>query len=112
MHKLVSAALAVCLLLPGLGLAEAKCYRMLGCTDQDRFSLGDLTSEPDCQYLYEMRNGIYAEHHLCFRTQRAIATFGNDGCVSYDPGAIGLNRVEMNNAATIAQAESALGCPR
>ncbi len=58
-----------------------------------------------------MRNAIYAEHHDCFKTQRAIEAFGNAGCVTGDPNALGLNRVERMNAGTIVKAEQPLGCP-
>ena len=91
--------------------ARAECYDVFGCSDRDAFRLGDLLDGPNCDFLYTMRNGVYAEHHYCFKTQRAIATFGNQGCVSGDAGAIGLNRVEVANAATILKAERALGCP-
>jgi hypothetical protein len=93
------------------GGAVAECYDVFGCTNRDRFRLGDLTSGPNCEFLYTMRNQIYAEHHYCFQTARAIATFGNQGCVSANANALGLNSVELANAATILQAERAMGCP-
>ncbi len=99
-------ALAVC-----GGAAAADCYDVFGCSDRDRFRLGDLTSGPNCEFLYVMRNAIYAQHHYCFQTARAIATFGNQGCVSANANALGLNSVELANAATILQAERAMGCP-
>ena len=58
-----------------------------------------------------MRHAIYAERRYCFRTPRAIAKFGDRGCVSGDVGALGLDRVERANAGTILAAEQALGCP-
>jgi hypothetical protein len=48
---------------------------------------------------------------IAFRTPRAIAKFGDRGCVSGDVGALGLDRVERANAGTILAAEQALGCP-
>ena len=73
--------------------------------------LQDLTSGPNCEFLYVMRNGIYAQHGYCFHTPRAIATFGNRGCLSGDANALGLNAIELANATTILSAERALGCP-
>ena len=84
---------------------------MFGCTDSNRFRVSDLMAGPNCEFLYTMRNQIYADHHYCFHTPRAIATFGNAGCVSGNPNALGLNRIELANAATILQAEHAMGCP-
>lgn len=111
MRRFVVFALAAGALLAGVVAAEAECYDVFGCAHVDRFRLRDLVSGPNCDFLYTMRNQIYAEHHYCFHTPRAIATFGNAGCVSGDPGALGLNGVELANAATILQAENAKGCP-
>ena len=93
------------------GPAAAECYDVFGCSDQNLFRMRDLTSGPNCDFLYTMRNQIYADHHYCFKSPRAIATFGNQDCVSGNPDALGLNRVERANAATILGAERALGCP-
>ena len=108
MRKLV----LVCLLtLLSASAALADCYDVFGCSNQSRFRLRDLVSGPTCDFLYAMRNGIYAEHHLCFRTARAQSSFGNEGCVSANPNAIGLNATELYNASVILQAEHAKGCP-
>jgi hypothetical protein len=105
-------ALAIAGILVGLcGSAGAECYDVFGCANADLFRLRDLMSGPNCDFLYTMRNEIYAEHHYCFKTARAIATFGNDGCISGNPNALGLNGVERANAATILKAEHMLGCP-
>ena len=108
---LKSAGLVVCLTFAGYGSAAAECYDVFGCTDRDRFRVGDLLSGPNCEFLYVMRNQIYAEHHYCFQTPRAIAAFGNQGCVSRNPNALGMSALELGNASTILQAEHAKGCP-
>ena len=90
--------------------ASAECYDVFGCSNTNRFRIQDLMSGPNCEFLYTMRNQIYAEHHYCFHTPRAIATFGNAGCVTDNPNALGLNGIELGNAATILQAEHAMGC--
>jgi hypothetical protein len=92
------------------GSARAACYDVFGCANVNRFRTRDLMSGPNCDFLYTMRNEIYAEHHYCFHTPRAITTFGNQGCVSGDPNALGLNAVELANAVTILKAERAMGC--
>jgi hypothetical protein len=40
-------------------------------------------SAQSCGELWYARNSIYKEFGYCFKTQRAIATFGNAGCM-YD----------------------------
>ena len=91
--------------------ADADCYDVFGCSDRNAFRLHDLVSGPNCEFLYTIRNAIFAEHHFCFKSPRAITTFGNQGCVTADPNALGLNRIERANAATILKAERTLGCP-
>ncbi len=93
------------------GAAAADCYDVFGCSNRDRFRFGDLMSGPNCEFLYVMRNRIYAERGYCFQTARGIATFGNQGCVSANANALGLSAIELANAATILQAEHAKGCP-
>jgi hypothetical protein len=90
--------------------AKAACYDVFGCTERDRFRMSDLMSGPNCEFLYTMRNQIYADHGYCFKTARARATFGNAGCVTGDANALGLSGIERANAATILQAEKAKGC--
>jgi hypothetical protein len=106
-----SSGLAALMLLTACGAATAGCYDVFGCSGVNRFRLGDLMNGPNCEFLYEMRNGIYAEHHYCFVTPRAIAMFGNAGCRGQNPYALGMNSVELGNATTILQAEHAKGCP-
>ena len=105
-----SSGLAVFALLFAGGAATAGCYDVFGCSNVNRFRLADLMNGPNCEFLFEMRNGIYAEHHYCFVTPRAIAMFGNAGCRGQDPSALGMNGVEVGNATTIKQAEHAKGC--
>jgi hypothetical protein len=90
--------------------ANADCYDVFGCTNASRFRMNDLMSGPNCEFLYTMRNSIYAEHGYCFHTARGRATFGNQGCVSGNPNALGLNPTERYNAGVILQAERAKGC--
>ena len=92
--------------------ASASCYDVFGCSNQTYFRVRDLTSGPNCEFLYTMRNEIYQENGYCFKTARAIRTFGNSGCRYDNVGAVPLNRFERANAAAIAQAERQLGCPR
>jgi len=103
--------LALTLSIVAAPIAKADCYDVFGCTAQNAFRLNDLLDGPNCEFLYVMRNGIYAEHGYCFRTPRAISTFGADHCHVADVGQLGLNRLEQANAATILHAEHIKGCP-
>jgi YARHG domain len=91
--------------------ANAECYDVFGCSDRNAFRLHDLVSGPNCEFFCTMRNAIFAVHHFCFKSPRAIAPFDNQGCVAGDPNALGLDRIERANAATILKAEQTLSCP-
>jgi hypothetical protein len=90
--------------------ARADCYDVLGCADRNRFNFEQLANGPNCEFLYEMRNRIYAQHGYCFKTARAIATLGNEGCRYADINMVPLSGLERANAATILQVEHAKGC--
>ena len=92
--------------------AFADCYDVFGCSDKNSFRLNDLLDGPNCDFLYTMRNAIYRQHGYCFKTARAIATFGNVGCSVDNANNLGLNALERDNAALIVRAESIKGCPR
>lgn len=107
---MLAIALACLLSLVGAISADAGCYDVFGCANVSRFRMSDLMSGPNCEFLYTMRNAIFAEHGYCFRTARGRATFGNQGCISSDVNALGLNPTERYNAETILEAERAKGC--
>jgi hypothetical protein len=97
-------------LLVAASAASAGCYDVFGCSDQARFKFEDLANGPNCDFLYTMRNQIYAERQYCFKTARAIATFGNENCRYADASRLPLNGVERENAAMILSVERAKGC--
>jgi hypothetical protein len=106
------AALAVSLAGPVL----ADCYDMLGCTDKDNFAnhysdyLASPGNGPTCDFLYLMRNRIYAQHGYCFATARGISELGNQGCSIHNQAAVPLSNIERNNVAVILRAENARHC--
>jgi hypothetical protein len=59
----------------------ADCYDILGCTDKSAFSAHYdylvAADGPTCDFLYVMRNQIYAQHGYCFKTARAVQEIGN-----------------------------------
>ena len=58
------------------------------------------------------RNEIYKAQGYCFRTQRAIAAFGNAGCQYDDVEDLPLSARDHRAIAAIVRQERALGCPR
>jgi len=111
-YEALTARLRLLMLAAMAPQARADCYDVFGCTDRNAFRLADLLDGPNRQFLYEMRNRIYAQHGYCFKTPRAIALLGNKGCQTGDINALGLSRLERANAATIQRAEEMKGCPR
>jgi hypothetical protein len=109
--KLKSLLFLALALMTSAGTARADCYDVFGCSDRDHFHLQPLLDGPNCDFLYEMRNRIYAEHHYCFHTPRAIATLGNAGCLYRDINLVPLNAIERDNAAIILRAEQMKACP-
>lgn len=91
-------------------VAKADCYDVFGCSDRNYFRAQDLSNGPNCEFLWEMRNGIYAQRGYCFHSRRGIETMGNDRCRFYDVDEVPLNRYERANVATISSVESAMGC--
>lgn len=96
------------------GSVFADCYDLLGCTNQTEFSAHYAylvsPSGPTCDFLYQMRNRIYAEHGYCFKTARGIAEIGNAGCRISDINKVALSQIERDNAATILKAENQRHC--
>ena len=92
------------------GPAAADCYDVFGCTDRNLFRVADLMDGPTCEFLWTMRNTIFKQHGYCFATQRAIATFGNEGCQTSNMSAIRMSRIERANVATIQNAERLKRC--
>src|SRR5579871_766852 len=104
--------------LAAAGPALADCYDLVGCTDKNLFSnhYGYLAAPepngPNCDFLYMMRNRIYAQHGYCFKTARGISEIGNQGCYITNKAAVPLSHIEQLNIATIQRAERAKACPQ
>ncbi|EJW09268.1 hypothetical protein A33M_1767 [Rhodovulum sp. PH10] len=63
-----------------------------------------------CQQLWVERNSIYKANGYCFKTRRAIAYFGNAGCVYEYEGAVPLSRRERARIGQIRAMERDYGC--
>lgn len=63
-----------------------------------------------CQDLWVERNSYYKDAGYCFKTERAISFFGNQGCIYYDEGSVPLPRGIRARIAQIAAMERRNGC--
>lgn len=63
-----------------------------------------------CDSLWTERNAIYKAAGYCFRTQRAIARFGNAGCQHDNEADVPMSHAERQRIAAIRAAERDLGC--
>ena len=63
-----------------------------------------------CQDLWFERNGIYKRAGYCFKTGRAIAAFGNAGCMYDNENEVPLSENDRRRVQSIVREERALGC--
>ena len=116
MHQKLASALltglAVAFASTGPAAAQESCFENLGrtgCPSRETFPDRDLR-RLSCENLWLVRNSIFKARGYCFATDRAIATFGNDGCRYPDQNQVPLNTHERNNVQAIRRVESAKGC--
>jgi hypothetical protein len=67
-----------------------------------------------CELMWKDRNSYYKLRGFCFRTPRAIAAFGNDGCTEQDAAKVyseKLSSIERQRVNTIRTWEWIYGCP-
>lgn len=89
--------------------AQANCYELIGCTNQEYFKQHQL-NQLGCQPLWDVRNTIYKENGYCFHTSKAINYFGNAGCKFDDAADVPLNKFERHNVSAIKKVEKSKGC--
>ena len=63
-----------------------------------------------CQQLWVERNSIYKSAGYCFKTPRAIARFGNAGCLYDSEGDVPLSAAQRRHIGSIVAEERAQGC--
>jgi hypothetical protein len=71
-----------------------------------------LATPQACGELWTARNEIYKAQGYCFRTQRAIAAFGNAGCQYDNIEDVPLSAHDRRAVADIVRQERSLRCPR
>jgi len=65
-----------------------------------------------CDELWYSRNAIFKEAGYCFKTTRAIRTFGNAGCQFDEQEDVPLSHRQRQEINEIQRAERAMRCPR
>jgi YARHG domain-containing protein len=65
-----------------------------------------------CDGLWTKRNAIYHNHGYCFKTDRAIAVFGNEGCDKYSEAELHLEPWEQRLIGYLKNMERLGGCLR
>lgn len=108
-----AAATALLFLASGAALAQSRavknCYEVVGCPWKYNLAAEDL-DKLSCQNLAFMRNRIYFENGLCFRTPKVKAEFGNEGC-KYPLAILApLNKFEHANVGLIRKTEARKKC--
>ena len=106
-------AAGLLILAGGAALAQGRsvknCYEDIGCPWKYSLKAEDL-GKLSCQNLAFIRNRIYFENGLCFRTSKVKAEFGNDGC-KYPLAVLApLNKFEHANVALIRKTEARKKC--
>ena len=66
----------------------------------------------DCEALWFEHNTYYKQAGYCFRTRRAIQSFGNAGCCIHDEARIRFAPHIRRRIDELLQLERVLGCPR
>ncbi len=68
------------------------------------------SAQQSCQDLWVERNTYYKNAGYCFKTDRAISYFGNQGCMYYDEARVPLPRGIRARIAEITWLERRNGC--
>ncbi|ADP71876.1 hypothetical protein Rvan_2664 [Rhodomicrobium vannielii ATCC 17100] len=63
-----------------------------------------------CGDLWYRRNAIYAANGYCFKTERALRVFGNNGCRFYVEADVPMSRAERAEIDIIRSVEARKGC--
>jgi YARHG domain len=69
-----------------------------------------MAGEPSCDALWQQRNSIYKSGGFCFKTQKAIAAFGNSGCTYDDIRDVPLSDRDRQAVDQISRLEARMRC--
>ena len=68
------------------------------------------SAQQSCESLWVERNTYYKDAGYCFKTQRAIAYFGNQGCMYNNEAAVPLSAYTRARINEIVRLERMMGC--
>lgn len=72
---------------------------------------GDIQGDAyECKELWTMRNEIYKTRGYCFKTAKAIAAFGNGGCMYDEISDVPLSATDRTVISDIKKSEARQGC--
>jgi hypothetical protein len=71
-----------------------------------------LSQNRSCSELWYERNNIFKDAGYCFKTSRAIRTFGNAGCAYDSESDVPLSERDRQRVNAIQRIEREKGCPR
>ena len=89
--------------------ALAICFDPAGCSNTKRYNSRDLY-KLKCGELWFLRNAILDDHNYCFKTDKGISAFGNEGCEFHDIADLPLNTFERFNIQAIQRMEQTKRC--
>jgi hypothetical protein len=90
--------------------AAAACFEgNVGCTDSATIPAAAL-QELSCDNLWTVRNMIFDENGYCFKSDKALLSFSNDGCSYTTMASMPLNTYETKNIQTVQAVEKQKAC--
>jgi hypothetical protein len=104
--RLMFAAAAFLVATPALAQS---CFEDVGCPYDHNIPKA-LLAQLSCDALWTVRNTIYRDNGYCFKSQRALSIWGNEGCAYWDAAAVPLNAYERTNINRIVSVEKQKGC--
>jgi hypothetical protein len=106
-HVALAAALTLSLA-TAPALAQS-CFEDVGCPSDHNIPIW-LLKQLSCDALWTVRNSIFHDNGYCFKTQRALSVWNNDGCQYWNSGQVPLNSYERTNVSRISSVEKQMGC--
>ena len=90
--------------------ANAACFEgAVGCTDNAAIPVAAL-QELSCDSLWTVRNMIFDENGYCFKSDKALLSFSNDGCSYTTMASMPLNSYETKNIQLVQAVEKQKAC--
>jgi hypothetical protein len=85
------------------------CFEDVGCPGDHAIPQEQLW-QLGCEPLWTLRNSIYHDNGYCFKTQKALQVWSNEGCLYENAADVPLNGYESGNISAIKSVEQQKGC--